>query len=669
MLSAYKKVSQKQGGTLPVYGQVATDVYDVAQDDDVPLERLQGMMSQLENGRYDAPILNGWVIAKSNGGYRPLAVPPFWDRVLQRAVGQVLTPCLEQLMDSGSYGYRPGRSRHNAKDQIQRYWRAGYHWVFESDVKDFFDSVQHDWLEVRLRALFGEDPLVAMLMSWVAADVSFEGEVIQRKAGLPQGSPLSPLLANLVLDDFDSDMQKAGYKLVRYADDFIVMCKSPVQAKRVEDRVRASLNEHGLVLNDAKTHIKNLDEGLKYLGFMFVNDMVVDASGQSDATGGEVPVSPVSWLAQVTSRKLHSIAAKPTDKELQVVSAPPGIVQVGERDDTGVVLCITGPVSLVSTRAERLRVTRDEEVIVEQPWQHIQALVLLGNHHITTPALRAAMAAHVCVHMVDGMGNYQGTAWGGEPLSGHQLWLDQQQTFADPERCLVLAVSVIDARLRHMAEVLRNRGAEGYKEIRLLLKELPRAKNLSQLNGYEGAATARYFKSVATLLPVEFEFTGRNRRPPKDPFNVMLSLGYSLLYGYTDSLIRVSGLLPWLGFYHQPHGLHRTLASDLMEPFRHLIERKALAMIRKGQIKPGDFKRSDGGMCLMDNKALKHYLVELTTALEGDLQGEPTALAENRLTSKLLEQNRSLIGQIRHGQAFTAWRSNMPAQNKRGEQK
>lgn len=662
---AYRKVKQNLSTDRPppeadiwVAEGHEQEIEDAPADDDIPEDILLRLSKSLAENRYQAPRLRGWLLEKSSGGYRALAVPPFWDRVLQRSVAQVLTPMLEQIMYGGSYGYRPGRSRQKARDAIQQAWREGYHWVFESDLKDFFDSVQHHRLKVRLNAVLGDDPLVPRIIEWMAADVEFSGEVIKRHAGLPQGSPLSPLLANLVLDDFDSDMEKSGFRLIRFADDFIVMCKNPAQARKAEIRARESLAEHGLRLNEDKTHIKALDEGLRYLGYLFVNDMALDVGGSQSALNDTDKTKRHShpWLEQVASHPLHALSENPSPGELTQLASPPAVTQVGERDDSGIVLCVTGKVSVLSSRGGRVRVHRDDELLTEQPWQSLQAVVLLGNHHITTPALRAAMAAGVAVHLTDGMGRYQGTAWSGVPgNSGHYLWLRQQHCFKNPEQCLVMAVSLVDARIRHMAEVLRNRGLVGYKEMRLLLKELPRAKDLKQLNGYEGAAAARYFRALAQVVPAEFDFNGRNRQPPKDPFNVMLSLGYTLLYGYTDSLIRVAGLLPWLGFYHQPHGRHATLASDLMEPFRHRVERKALALIRKGQIKPGDFQYRDGG-CSMDKKVLRFYLSELT----GDFEQQVTAQGESqaqRLTDHLMAQNRSLLETINSETPFKPWRT------------
>ena len=175
--------------------------------DEMPLERLQKALDLALKGIYRPPPLRGLILTTPTGGVRLLAVPPFFDRVLQRAVAQIINPALESTQYRRSYGYRAGRSRMNARDAVQAASRQGYPWVYESDVDDFFDSVDRRRLEVRLRALYGEDPLVDLLLAWLGQPVEYAGETITRTFGLPQGSPLSPAMANVMLDDFDGDME------------------------------------------------------------------------------------------------------------------------------------------------------------------------------------------------------------------------------------------------------------------------------------------------------------------------------------------------------------------------------------------------------------------------------------------------------------------------------
>jgi len=130
------------------------------------------------------------------------------------------------------------------------------------------------------------------------------------------------------------------------------------------------------------------------------------------------------------------------------------------------------------------------------------------------------------------------------------------------------------------------------------------------------------------LLPPEWGFTGRNRQPPRDPANALLSFGYTLLNGYVETLLHADGLLPWLGFYHQAHGRHATLASDLMEPFRHLVERTVLSAVQRHELKAQDFFIAANGACMMQKEARRVFFAQLLDRFNTPLAayGEDVAL-------------------------------------------
>lgn len=394
-----------------------------------PADRLERLGRQLETGRYQPPPLQGVIVREADGDLRPLAIPPFFDRVAQRAVAQVLSPALEPLMYHGSFGYRPGRSRHNARYLIQAAYAAGYRWVYESDIDNFFDSVDWRRLRNRLIALYGDDPLVELVMAWVRAPVVYENQTIQRGVGLPQGSPLSPLLANLLLDAFDSELEGAGFRLARFADDFVILCKDREQAEAAALATVAALADLGLKINPEKTAIRTFTQGFRYLGYLFVDGMALDVSGERKA-GAELkaPVPPPgSWLAKVVQRAPRPLPADgvwppmavPTEVVTEVptpVETPPApVLPVGEAAPAGTLLFVTGPSALLSTDGGRLRVSREEQTVVELPWQQLQGIVLLGTHHLTTPALRTALEQQVPIHFATRGGRYQGVAWNGQP--------------------------------------------------------------------------------------------------------------------------------------------------------------------------------------------------------------------------------------------------------------
>ncbi len=622
---------------------------------------LQRLQQELREHRYRPATLQIVLDRKKDGSARVLAIPPWEDRVAQRAVSQVLAAGLDHSFHPDSHGYREGRGRHSARDAILRAWKEGYRWVFESDIEDFFPSVRWDHLEARLRALYGDDPLVELMMAWVRAPMEYEGRPLRRDRGLPQGSSLSPLFANLLLDDFDRDMEAAGFRMIRFADDFVILCKHPERARAAREAVEHSLEDLDLELKERKTAIRHFRDGFRYLGFLFLNDLVLDAPEKREAQGKGGPLTlPPEWMVMLADRPGHSLSAEQAEAgeiprqppaEKPVPSSPPSPSPAA---DTGIgaLVMVTGEPALVITRQQHLRIERDEQVVLDQPWSAVGALMLFGPHHITTPALRTAMRHGVAVHFCSTTGRYQGTAADGRSAAqGVALWLQQQRCCTDPEWALPAARALVAARVRHMRELLRQSGseqAECREGMKRLLEQIGGAADPAVLNGLEGQATRLLFNGLQDLLPAEWGFAGRRRRPAPDPFNALLSLGYTVLYNLTDSLLRADGLLPEVGFYHQGGGSHAALASDLMEPFRHFIERTALNMLLRNRLTPEDFEQRDGDGtgCRLSRDALRRYLGELGKRFDRPVKMLGDGEARD-LRQQLHHQNLALIRAIR----------------------
>jgi CRISP-associated protein Cas1 len=198
--------------------------------------------------------------------------------------------------------------------------------------------------------------------------------------------------------------------------------------------------------------------------------------------------------------------------------------------------------------------------------------------------------------------------------------------------------------------------AECFAALDRLIGKTRQAASRDELNGLEGQATRLYYEAMKLWIPEVFGFDGRNRQPPRDPFNALLSLGYTVLYAHVETVLRVSGLLPWIGFYHQAHGRHAALASDLMEPFRHLVERTALAAVTRGSIVPEDFYLDATERCRHKPEARRRYLAMLAerfdTPLTSVLSDTPKTLHEH-----LRDQNLALSAWIRGKiPEFKAWR-------------
>jgi group II intron reverse transcriptase/maturase/CRISPR-associated endonuclease Cas1 len=607
---------------------------------------------QLNKDEYVFPPLHGLVIDKPKGGQRALAVPPLLDRVLQRAVAQMLTRVVEPMMYARSFGYRPGRNRMQARDYIQRLVREGYEWFFESDIDNFFDAVDHALIYNRLTSLLPDDPAVDRIMRWITAPVRYQGRLIQR-GGLPQGSPLSPLLANLVLDDFDKDLVAAGFRPVRFADDFIVPCRTREQAERAGELVARSLAEKGLALNGDETRIARFANGLKFLGYRFVNDLAVEARRPcNDAPESDEHPHPSSWVAgleqaeeagesrQASANARPSIAAGATEEG--------EIARAGEARVGGTLVIVSEPGCVLYTRDGRLWRQRPEaEAISVAPWPEIGGLLLFGYQRITQPALIRAMTHGVPVYFTDGFGRLRGRAVSAPGHESIDAWPHHLDASRSENTARRVAIALVTARLAHQAQVLRRRGVRG-KELDAFANAIDKAaaaESIESLRGIEGSATRAYFALIAQLVPDWCGFGGRNRRPPRDPLNALLSLGYTMLYAQTETLIRIAGLHPAYGFYHQRRGRHAALASDLMEPFRHLVESTAIAQLNRRQLSPDDFKLDGERGCRLKAKARRAFLAALGRRLSGCMtSADPISITGHEHMHRQVERLRSWLG-------------------------
>ena len=262
MRRAWKRVKANKGAP-------GVDGMDIEAFPEFACEHLPAIRQALRDGSYRPEPVRRVSIPKPNGGERLLGIPTVLDRVIQQAIAQVLGPMFDPGFSDSSFGFRPGRSAHGALRQVQTYIGDGYCIAVDLDLAKFFDNVQHDVLMARVARKVRDTRLLALIGAYLRAGV-LVGETIEATAiGTPQGGPLSPLLANILLDDLDKELERRGHRFVRYADDLMIL----VRGRRAGARVMASVTRYltgklKLVVNEQKSRVEAIQR-CEFLGFTF----------------------------------------------------------------------------------------------------------------------------------------------------------------------------------------------------------------------------------------------------------------------------------------------------------------------------------------------------------------------------------------------------------------
>ena len=266
LYSAFKNVKENHGCA----GADGVTIEQFEGNLDINLKIMHNEIT--EQTYFPLPLLK-ILVDKGNGEARALCIPSVRDRVVQTAVLQLVEPVLEKEFEECSFAYRKGRSVKQAVYKIKEYYEQGYHWIVDADIDAFFDSVDHALLMAKFKKYVSDPYIQKLIELWLKAEIWDGKSLIVPQKGIPQGSPISPILANLFLDELDEAFLRKGYKIVRYADDFIILCKKPDEAMNARQLSKQTLEKLHLQLDEEQ--ITSFEQGFKFLGVVFVRSMIM----------------------------------------------------------------------------------------------------------------------------------------------------------------------------------------------------------------------------------------------------------------------------------------------------------------------------------------------------------------------------------------------------------
>jgi CRISPR-associated protein Cas1 len=623
-------------------GCAGVDGETIAQFTHYADEALETLRRSLVAGTYRPLPLRQLFIPKKQG-WRELAVPTVRDRIVQQALLQILHPLVEPQFEPCSFAYRPGRSHRMAAQEIMRWRDRGYEQVLDADIVQYFSNIQHQRLLAEVAERLPESWIGELIRQWIEVGVLTQSGLVLPLKGVPQGAVVSPILANIYLDDFDELMTQGGWKLVRYADDFVLLSRDRSRLLEGQEQIAQFLEGVGLQLHPDKTRITDFERGFRFLGYAFAGEVMVPIKKVKHRAQDRAEPATESRLVHAEpshSPKMMQQALVNALKVSQQPIPPPLFVVLGYqvRSETTVTiqshetmwrsdmatLYLVQQGTTVRQEQERFIVQPPQEAELEVPMREVENILVFGNVQLTTAVISTCLERHIAVIYLSQSGDYKGHLWSAESAN---LGIERMQfkLQSDLEFQRQMARAIAQGKLWNSKQLLLrlNRKSHDPEVVAAItciteqweaVSQPDNTPTLDHIRGFEGAGAARYWVALGRLISNPgFTLTGRVFHPPTDPMNSLLSFGYTLLCNNVFSLLLVEGLNPYLGNLHGAERQKAYLAFDLMEEFRSpIVDTLVMKLVNQKIVRPTDFDwpAATGGVYL--NKMarrvfLKHF--------------------------------------------------------------
>jgi CRISPR-associated protein Cas1 len=603
---------------------------------------LTQLRSEILAGTYRTGPFRRLTVPKKKPGYRILTVPGIRDRILHTSISASLTPIMEPMFEDGSFAYRPGRGVTHAVERIEKWRKRGFSVVIEADIVSYFDNIDQEILKGKLRSILAPLPGAEALLALVDRLLDDQGKALGTPGcGLVQGSPLSPLLANLYLDALDEEIESQGVKIVRFADDFVILCKSEQKAEKVLKHCVKVLLEHNLRLHEDGTRIVSFEKGFDFIGYLFLRTLALKEKPQNTGRG---------------SRK--AIKSEVTDE---------GIIQLddqGSRFDPGKrVLYVLDPSHRLTVRNRSFSVIRVEDAeLIAIPHRRLGRIEIGPGVDFSRNILDLALQSEIDISMVDGYGQTRGIVqtYGGKRATTQ---LAQARAVLDDTQRKAFSILLVSARIRNQRTQLmrldRNRHlpevAKALETLKRGLRKTAIATTIEELRGIEGSGGAAYWPALGSLLETQNEeAVFRRSRPARDPVNAAVNYLTAVLERDVRAAIQQANLHPGFAFLHASRDRHDGLIYDLMEPFRaNLTEGLVVYLFNARRLKHEMFDTRNQDACEISDEGKKALISAYETAVarrvnrpdgQGKLAWRPMMKFQAQTLAKaVIAQNSSLF--------------------------
>lgn len=525
-------------------------------------------------------------IKKKSGDYRIVEQLSFKDLVVSQVLLKILSDPFDKILEESSIGFRKGKSRELAIELFKEAVKEGYYYVIESDIEDFFPSVEHEILKILLDHYIPAKDVITKktLKKLISIGYIDAGQYHERTKGLPQGSPLSPLLANLYLDTFDEQIAAMNLRLIRYGDDFIILTKTEKEAEEILLKTRSFLSELGLRLKKEKTAIKSVFDGFEFLGIRFEQAEPVFQTGQ----------------------------------EIKLFKKP---------------LYITEHYVFLALSGDTVNVKKEQNIIESLPLRRISEIICMGNAAFSSSFIKRCSEFNIPITLTLGSGYFITTI---KPENKNHfeisyLHAKKYYSLSDAMK-LEIAREIVRSKIKNYETFLKRKRIPAdhpiLSQLEKALKSINEVTNLNELRGIEGITSKRIFEALNELIDNQAFHINTRRRDKPDRINSLLNLAHYLIFSRINATLRALGINPYLGFLHDPDNKYESLAADLQEPFRPRIEHFLVKLINMKIIKENDFTESDKGFYLKKD-ALKTFLNHFEAELEKKPRKEIPSLKDH----------------------------------------